>query len=444
MFKGISLFWILIVAALIRIALPLIAFFRNGDFSIFYAMDSYKYIDLAENLFRNREFAYAGMPEIERTPGYPIFLILGIMLNSVEVVTTALQIIFSCLTIYLVFKISFLIFKKKEIALLSALFYAVEPLSILYSSKISTECFFTMTIMLFLFLLFKYFDNNKIIFLILSSILLSLSAYIRPISVFLYVPVVIILFIRSLKQNLPAFIFIVTFLSLTSVWHIRNYTTVGYKGFSAIGDRALYRLTSVYSVRSNNGDVKALKKSIEQVVLKISNNEKYNQQRTGIYNVMRSETTKIILNNIPLSVFDCLRGMTIFLFSPGTTEYIRLLNFKYLKTNEIMNRYLDRGILGTLLAMFNKNLVVFFIMLFFISFLIMYYLLGIISIIFSKPISIPTLTIVIIFIYFLLLSSYAVSSSRYRHPVMPLLSIFSGNGLYVICKRSKKGPHLKT
>ena len=55
-------------------------------------------------------------PEIVRTPGYPVFLLPGLAAGHVIPVTIALQVLASCLTVYLVYRITLLLFERRRLA----------------------------------------------------------------------------------------------------------------------------------------------------------------------------------------------------------------------------------------------------------------------------------------------------------------------------------------
>ena len=71
--------------------------------------DAKEYVSLAEELVRHGRFmsstcpiigARINLPEIVRTPGYPLFLVPGVWLGHLRLVTVPLQIFLSCLTVF--------------------------------------------------------------------------------------------------------------------------------------------------------------------------------------------------------------------------------------------------------------------------------------------------------------------------------------------------------
>ena len=86
------------------------------------------------NLISSGRYTRDGLPEIFRFPGYPILLMPGPLLGYPEIVAIAFQIMLSCLTVFLVYKIALMLFQRTDIAVFSAALYALEPLSVVYTS----------------------------------------------------------------------------------------------------------------------------------------------------------------------------------------------------------------------------------------------------------------------------------------------------------------------
>jgi Gpi18-like mannosyltransferase len=63
----------------------------------------------------------------------------GLLMGRLQLVTIVLQILLSCFTAYLVYRTAGLMFESERIALVAALLYSLDPLSILFSSLLSTE-----------------------------------------------------------------------------------------------------------------------------------------------------------------------------------------------------------------------------------------------------------------------------------------------------------------
>ena len=203
---------ILLVALIPRVALPLAVW----NEAAFRAPDTASYLRLAETLVDRGRF---GDPEIVRTPGYPLLLVPGVIAGRVASLTLALQILLSLASVALVFRIEREAFGGRGWA---ALLYALEPLSILYASKLVTETLFTTTLLLSLWLL-------KRRSWIWAALALAAAAYVRPIAVWLP------LFL--LWRRPPA---LAVALGCIFAWIARNAVVAGYIGFSSISEINLY------------------------------------------------------------------------------------------------------------------------------------------------------------------------------------------------------------
>lgn len=192
---------IIFFAFLIRFLFVVFAYIRNDDFLIFHSQDSYKYIELAKSLAYKSSFTFNNSIELERLPGYPLFLSLGVVFGHLEIITILVQILLSCLSVYLIYKIANLMFKNEKVAIISSIFYSIEPLSILYASKIMTETLFITLFLLFFYIFLVYLSNKKLSFLIFSSFVLAMSAYVRPVSIYLGFLFTLFLFLYLIKSN---------------------------------------------------------------------------------------------------------------------------------------------------------------------------------------------------------------------------------------------------
>ena len=109
-----SLWCILSVALLIRSFIPILAYFYTHDVTIFQVPDTASYVEPARQLIAQWSFlCHDGTPEIIRTPGYPILLVLGLSLDRLDLVTITLQILISCFTVYLVYRTADLVFESR-------------------------------------------------------------------------------------------------------------------------------------------------------------------------------------------------------------------------------------------------------------------------------------------------------------------------------------------
>ena len=191
----VSLRFLLILAISIRLLLPVLAAVATGDTAVFHTNDTASYVRPAIGLISEGRFEEDGVFEIFRTPGYPILLIPGLALGQVELITITTQIVLSVLTVFLVFRLAALMFHRVQIAILAAFLFAIEPVSIVYSSKLMAETLFTTLIALFLYFVVLYWKKESLIYLAISATALAASIYVRPIAYYLPILVFAVLVI---------------------------------------------------------------------------------------------------------------------------------------------------------------------------------------------------------------------------------------------------------
>jgi Dolichyl-phosphate-mannose-protein mannosyltransferase len=243
-----NIWHVLNLALLVRVLLPISAYFYTHDATIFYTGDTAQYTAPARELIAHHSFFSDGSlearvwnspiapaPDIIRTPGYPLLLTVGLLLGPLVPITVALQIWLSCFTVYIVYKSAGLIFESEKVALSAALLYAVEPLAVIFSSLLSTEAMFTAILMLGVYYLVRYLKGQSLTDLLVSAGALAASIYVCPAGYFL--PLIIAAGLvmwtamagdQNSRMLIHLSAFLVVFLGLTGLWRIRNKVVTGY------------------------------------------------------------------------------------------------------------------------------------------------------------------------------------------------------------------------
>jgi 4-amino-4-deoxy-L-arabinose transferase-like glycosyltransferase len=187
--------------------------------------DGYFYHHIALDFLRTLSFDSIG---IFRTPLYPLFLAFIYFLFGVKPwVVIIFQFLLNVCSIGLVYVLGKKIFNKQTGIIASAL-YLIEPYSVFYSSSLLSDGLFTFVFLLSMLLLVYAFENNKIIYLCFSALLLGIATLIRPISQ--YFPVFIILFIlffKNFKLSMrikSIIVYTLIFLAVLAPWLYRNYS----------------------------------------------------------------------------------------------------------------------------------------------------------------------------------------------------------------------------
>lgn len=236
------------LASLIRIVF--FFYFLENDQDFFYDGDSSGYTGPALNMLLGNGFAVSEHPPYQlesfRTPGYPVFLFLHLALFGNFIPALFTQIFLTLLSAFIALKISDEYFRFEWGIIASALFlYA--PFSIMASLQFTPGALFSTLLVASVWFLLRYLKTNQLAFLYTAAILLPLSAYVRPIALFILAPVSFALIMAwawkqiSLKRLLRVVaVLLFVFAAAVSPWFLRNYSVFGYFSFSSLPVYQLY------------------------------------------------------------------------------------------------------------------------------------------------------------------------------------------------------------
>ena len=238
--------------------------------------DAVGYQQLALNLKENAVFSTSKSspykPNLLRTPLYPALLagIYGIFGENIWVVLY-IQIFLGICTVLLAYAIGIQYFNHKT-AFLSALLFSFDYTTVFYTLNLLTETLFTFLFMLTIYFLTRYFNHQPLAIydprssnsgqfdpglnsrmnalfsglhfpLLLSGFFLALATLTRPVSVYFFLFLLPVFFMKFKKQRLKAALtfslFTLTFLLALSPWLIRNYRVSGKITVSSQQEKAL-------------------------------------------------------------------------------------------------------------------------------------------------------------------------------------------------------------
>lgn len=457
---GRAIWWLLAGALTVRLAVAIVAAGAGGA-ETFHMPDSAGYVELARTLGSEGCFTTDGEPEIYRGPGYPILLTLGVMAGPVELVTVAGQILLSCLSVYLVFRMGRLLTGSRAAATAAGAFYAMEPLSVLYCSRILSETLFTTLIVAFAFLLLRYLHGGhrprqgSLRWLLLSSLCLAGAGYVRPIGYGLAVVVSAVLLVWIIKKRAAVKyvahvgLFLVVLWGGLGVWQVRNYSQAGYARFSAVSDEALYFYeAAAVQARAEGVSYYEMQQRMgygdEEVYLAL-HPEQQVWPKAQRYRFMRAEAWRIIRSAPAGAVTVYGKGVLRTLFDPGGIEYLRLLG-AYPAQGGLLGRAVDEGLLAALRHLMSERPGAFWISIALGLMLLDYLSFSMVGML-TRKCRLDMMAVVLISLVagLLLLSGGPQSEGRFRHPIMPILCVFAGVGLVRMLRplrRSKSGPDL--
>ncbi|MBF0472971.1 MAG: glycosyltransferase family 39 protein [Nitrospirae bacterium] len=491
MTKRFKLIYIVFIAAcIIRIGTPLSShLLLRNSLDNFSNSDTLSYLSPAKSLAFDHKFNNLyGKPDIIRTPGYPLLIAIGERFHHPEIITVFLQSILSCLTIFLIYKMSLKIFNNEFAALVSVFLACLDRVLMDYTYLIGSETLYTFLLTLLLYTIIIYFNNKRLKYIIISSILLAMSIYVRPVGYYMPAYLVISIFLyliykRELTKKiiLHLLVFFMLCSGLVYLWQIRNHKVARYDGFSAISDINLYYYNAcsllavqngitfedmqeklaLYTLNYNSvGDIIQSVVEAEGIVF---------ENQAQAYKYIRNKAVKIILND-PFTYFKIhLKGMYRILqdkwfpfesimsltFDQEEFEVIGLNKSKAkiepkssVGLNQVIIRHrakdfggitgllLKRGIKGTIKAFPNEKPFMLFLLYIIYSFGVLLFYAGIAVTIYSKRFDgVFVLTIVIV--YILIISGGIWGYDRFRHPILPSFYILGGMGLLIMYNKIK-------
>jgi 4-amino-4-deoxy-L-arabinose transferase-like glycosyltransferase len=451
MFKEDKYLWYAVTTTLVvrlLFVLAVLLFPVNLDY---HASDSREYIALTEELLASGRFFRTGVPvgvpgidvpEIVRSPGYPLFLIPGVLLNNVQAVTGLIQIILCGLTVLLVYRVALNIFLRREIALAASLLVALDPMSIFFSIHVLTETLSTFLIAAFVYCVLGYRGNNVFRSLFLAAVVLAASIFVRPISYYLP-PLLFLIFViiryeeiaRKKLIFLYAAVFLVVSMGPALLWELRNKTVAGYAGFSAVQDVNLYFF--------NAAGLSALQKKRPymdlQMEMGLLDLEKYfnyhPEQRTWDasqrFHYMRQEGLRIIRDDAWAYAILHAKGMLRVLLDPGIVKFFKLFKSDS-EQGQYLGTFVDRGIVQTVWFLYKEKPVMFMSYVIFgaVQLLICFFMM---TALFPRYISYkaPIIVLLSIGFYYLILSGGPGDSPRLRLSILPVQAVLSAYGFFI-------------
>jgi len=202
---------------------------KNLDITIPAGGDAIGYDQLAVNLIKYHQYAFTpGKPTAYREPVYSYFLaiIYSIFGLSNYTAVRVVQIFISSLTCVIIFLLAKDLFDKK-VALLASFISCFWPHFVYYSTTILRETLFCFLLILCVYFLNKVYQQKefKSVNSIIAGIMCGLCCLMNSTALlFVFLSFVVLLFAKKLRQTI---LIVVVFISIYSIWVIRNYMIFG-------------------------------------------------------------------------------------------------------------------------------------------------------------------------------------------------------------------------
>ncbi|HPP86281.1 MAG TPA: hypothetical protein PLM75_00275 [bacterium] len=402
-------------------------------------IDSGEYKLLSEHILQNWNFnqVFGSF----RPPLFPLFLASVRLIFNNYHFALFIQNILSLIAIFFIFKLGNILSEK--IGHLSLFFGAIHLGLIIFANYILTETLFFAFFYAFTYYFLKFFvggSNNKRD-LIISAILLGLSALVRPIAIYLSYFGFLIVFVFTkqsiTKRLINSVVFFAIYFFVISPWLLRNKIVYNHFRFTAQGSAHLigWVVSEIYRYEKNIDINTAMKEQIEFWEMKkksLSDNIK--NDPFLIEEEVKKYSKSYILSAKPIFIIKAwTNGIIKNIFSPATMELPYIFEMKWTGFHDSPGKtFLEQGY-NWLFK--NSNKTYSFILLFgFIGVIInrIIQLIGLIYLIKQKHYKFVIINLLIVF-YFLMING-PVGMLKYRLPFEPFLLVCSAVGCIELYK----------
>jgi len=424
-------------AAGVRLALLAFGLARTGT-SALIRPDTGSYLEPGRNLLLHGSYIGAtGLPELVRTPGYPLFLAL-LSLAGPGIAAVA-QVILSVFSVVLVWRLAHAVFGDDRIALVAAWIFAFEPLSVIYSVILLSETLFLTLFLLSMERLVKFLRGRQLRVLAVAGLWLAASTFVRPVTYYLPVALALGLFlvlsrVPGLRWKAPALL-LISVLPWLVVWQIRNWAETGFSGISSIG------IESVYFFQAAEVTARVEHRSLEEVQQEFGSQfpesrhylSRHPEQEGWTYAqrlaFMNLEADHILRAHPGIFLRTQLEGSMRVAFNPGAADLMAML-LAYPINPGTLARALDEGPKIGALRLNKANASQAIVMAALEFVLIGLYLLAARGAVRGGAPNSCIWLLVGVSLYFLLLSGGAAAVARYRLPIMPVVCILAAAGIW--------------
>ncbi len=436
---------ILIIALAVRILLFSGILLNNPDG--FFTRDSYDYNQIADNIVHHASFSQNSspplLPDHSRTTLYPIYISLFKWVGLGPSSMIFFQILLSVATTLFVILITYKLVDNWNSALFAGGIIALDFPSIALSNVLLTEAIFTFLLTLSIFCLVLYFKNDSKFQLLFSfSALLGLTILYRPISVFLPIFIIPLFFVflgfKKLKILHSLSIVILTSFLVISPWMYRNQVVFGSPVISTIGYNNLlyYRAAGVISIKESISRPNVVEKLKEKTRAEF--NGDIEKDSIGLKKYEARMGSSIILHNLPLYIRNHVISVFNMLFRPIRSTFDLQLGF--VESGTSLTEWGEEYESSIFSRFFKQTspLTVFLVVIQLPLLLILWvgFIYGMIYF-FVKKKTLPFSLLLILVLYFCIMSGGPEAWARFRVPIVPFLSIGCGIGLATIFEQIK-------
>lgn len=393
--------------------------------------DSNTYILTAQNILHGNGFANETAPEVFRTPGYPIFLALGFIIDEPFIYTVALmQLLLVFVCALLTFATTELISNNKIAAHLSAVMVLISPEMFIYQHAILTEILFTTLLCLSAYLIVNSIKYSSAISMIFGIVFITISAFVRPIAVYFPYVLVLILIIYFIVQrkaiNVKTKMLVAVVIALAlhiqfiDAWRARNQKLLGTNEFSSVQSVNLNEYISAAIVsRASGEDWRSLREKYRTEYKLLPISERHRFATTRFLETIREYPTE--------SAIIFIRGFVVNASDPGFGDWLNFLKLR-VRNSGIIYKFNNMEIVDFIYFLCVNERALLILSICGMLYIVLLWMLFFKGLNQFKS-SIFALVVVTYILYVMALSAGPQSLARFRVPVIPFIIIFCSIGI---------------
>jgi 4-amino-4-deoxy-L-arabinose transferase-like glycosyltransferase len=356
------------------------------------------------------------------------------------VITIALQVVLSALTVAGVFVLARRLFDSQRVALIAAALYAVEPLSVIYTALLLTETLFTVVVVWSLVLIVEYVRSGRVAALLGSAALLAVSTYVRPAGYFLPFGLLALFSgyaaLARRWNMLPQVTLAAAAAAVVVVpWQVRN-RALGFHGISAISAEYVYFYNAAAVQASRNHTsfeaAQAAMGYLNDSVYFALHPEQRAWRPGERFQFMADQGAREIRGDWVRYARIHVHGMVRVLFEPGAIALIGLYRLRPYPPSSVLLHHIvaAEGSENGLMHLLRANALAMALLLGFGVALVALYALALWGLAAEKRYrDLAAVLLVASAAYFVVVGGGPVGGSRFRHPVMPLVCVLAAAGL---------------
>lgn len=394
--------------------------------------DTGSYLLPGRNLLFHGRFVTGGLPEIDRTPGYALFLTLTSLPGTAFAAFA--QVIVSALSAILVARLARAAFDDERIALVAAWIFAFAPVSVIYSVRLLPETLFAALVLLNLERLAVFLRERRLDVLAVGGVWLAAAIFVRPVGYYLPIALalgllVALIRVPGLRWKAPA-VLLAAVLPWLAAWQARNWIETGFSGFSSIVERNLYFYQAAeVAARAEHRPFAEVQREFgypdeQSYVARHPEQAAWSQSRRTAF--MAHEAARILTAHPGIALRVYMEGAAVVALTPCAAEALRLLGAW---PQDWPSRVVDRGPVRSMLWIARRHPGIAAAMIALEAALLLLYLLCMHGAAQARLRNAQLWLLAGVALYFIAVSGGAQAVGRYRLPAMPEICILAAAGL---------------